>query len=102
LSSDTYPKWKIYDAASTILAQKLSQVSGVGQVMIGGGSPAAVRVAVNPTVLNHFGLGLEDVRAALGAANANKPIGQIDDDQRAWSIRTTDQLFKAAEYRPLI
>ena len=72
----------MYDAASTILQQKLAQVRGVGQVIVGGGSPPAVRVDVNPTVLNHFGLGLEDVRTVLATANANRPKGQIADDDR--------------------
>jgi len=102
LTSDTYPKARMYDAASTILQQKLSQVRGVGQVIVGGGSAPAVRVDVNPTVLHHFGLGLEDVRGALATANANRPKGQISAEGRAWSIATTDQLLKAEEYRPLI
>jgi multidrug efflux pump len=102
LTSDTYEKARIYDAASTILQQKLSQVRGVGQVMVGGGAAPAVRVSVNPTTLNHMGLVLEDVRAALGTANANRPKGQIADDDHAWTISTTDQLLKAEEYRPLI
>jgi multidrug efflux pump len=102
LTSDTYTKARMYDAAATILQQKLSQVRGVGQVTIGGGAPPAVRVDINPTVLNHFGLGLEDVRTALGTANANRPKGQISADNRAWSIATTDQLMQASEYQPLI
>ncbi|HEX4145556.1 MAG TPA: multidrug efflux RND transporter permease subunit [Pirellulales bacterium] len=102
LTSDTYGKPRMYDAASTILAQKLAQVRGVGQVVVGGGSPPAVRVSVNPTVLNHFGLGLEDIRAVLESANANRPKGQIADLDRAWSLSTTDQLLKADEYRPLL
>ena len=92
----------MYDAASSILQQKLSQVHGVGQVIVGGGALPAVRVDVNPTVLNHFGLGLEDIRTVLANANANRPKGQIADEQHAWSISTTDQLLKAEEYRPLI
>ena len=99
LTSDTYTKPQMYDVAATILQQKLSQVQGVGQVNVGGGSAPAVRVDVNPTVLNHFGLGLEDVRAALATANANRPKGQISDDEHAWSISTTDQLLTASEYR---
>ena len=102
LTSDTYDKARMYDAASTILAQKLAQVRGVGQVVVGGGSPPAVRVSVNPTVLNHFGLGLEDIRTVLENANANRPKGQIADQDRAWSLSTTDQLLKADEYRPLL
>jgi len=102
LTSKTYDKARMYDAASTILAQKLAQVRGVGQVVVGGGSPPAVRVSVNPTMLNHFGLGLEDIRAVLESANANRPKGQIADLDRSWSLSTTDQLLKAVEYRPLL
>jgi multidrug efflux pump len=102
MTSKTYPKSRIYDAASTILAQKLAQTKGVGQVMVSGGAPPAVRVDVNPTVLNHYGLGLEDVRTVLENANANRPKGQISNDEHTWSISTTDQLLEAKEYRPLI
>jgi len=101
LTSDTYTRGQLYDAASTILQQRLSQVAGVGQVVVGGGSAPGVRVDLNPTVLNHFGLGLEDVRTALAAANANRPKGSIADDFRTWSITSTDQLMTAAEYEPL-
>ena len=68
---------EMYDAASTILQQKLSQIKGVGQVFVGGGAAPAVRVDVNPTLLNNFGLGLEDVRAVLANANANSPKGSL-------------------------
>jgi len=102
LTSETYAKAQMYDAASTILQQKLSQVKGVGQVRAGGGSAPGVRVELNPTIMNHFGVGLDDVRTALANANANRPKGQIADDKRAWSISTTDQLLTAKEYRPLI
>jgi multidrug efflux pump len=102
LTSDTYTKPKMYDVAATILQQKLAQVRGVGQVMVGGGSAPAVRVDINPTILNHFGIGLEDVRLALGAANANRPKGSISDATRSWSLMSTDQLFQAKEYAPLI
>ncbi len=102
MTSSTYSKARIYDAASTILAQKLSQTRGVGQVMVSGGAPPAVRVDINPTVLNHYGLGLEDVRPVLENANANRPKGTISDDEHSWSISTTDQLLQAAEYKPLI
>ena len=102
LTSDTYTKAQMYDAAATILQQRLAQVQGVGQVSVGGGSPPAVRVDLNPTVLNHFGIGLEDLRASLGAANANRPKGQIADETRSWSITATDQLLTANEYEPLI
>lgn len=102
MTSDTYDKSQMYDVASTILAQKLSQVSGVGQVLVGGGSNPAVRVNINPTVLNHLGISLEDVRTILGNANANRPKGEIDDGRRTWSISTTDQIFKASEYEKLL
>jgi multidrug efflux pump len=102
LTSDTLTTAEMYDAASTILQQKLSQIQGVGQVFVGGGSAPAVRVDVNPTLLNDFGLSLEDVRAVLGNANANRPKGGLSDNNRTWELTTTDQLMKAREYRPLI
>lgn len=102
VTSETYTKPRMYDVAATILQQKLAQVQGVGQVMVGGGSAPAVRVDINPTILNHYGIGLEDVRNALGAANANRPKGSISDGTRTWSLTATDQLFTASEYSPLI
>jgi len=102
LTSDTYTLPQMYDAAQNILQQKLSQLPGIGQVRVGGGAAPAVRVDINPTVLNQFGIGLEDLRGVLGSANANRPKGQIADGERSWTIETTDQLFDAAEYRPLI
>jgi multidrug efflux pump len=102
LTSQTYPKPRIYDAASSIVAQKLAQIDGVGQVFVGGGSAPAVRIAVDPTLLNNPGLGLDDVRAAIVAANTNRPKGSISNNDRAWVIQTNDQLFSAAEYKPLI
>ena len=102
LTSETYTKAQMHDAAATILQQRLAQVPGVGQVYVGGGSPPAVRVDLNPTVLNHYGLGLEDVRTALGTANANRPKGLVSDAENAWSITATDQLITAAEYAQLM
>ncbi|MDB5303758.1 MAG: acriflavin resistance protein, partial [Phycisphaerales bacterium] len=102
LTSDTYDKARMYDEASSILQQKISQVKGVGQVTVGGGALPAVRVDVNPTVLNKMGLGLEDVRTVLGNANANRPKGQLSGDERAVSIAATDQLLKAKQYESLI
>jgi multidrug efflux pump len=102
LTSTTYTRGQMYDAASTILQQKIAQVEGVGEVRVGGGSPPGVRVDINPTILNNLGLGLEDVRTALAAANANRPKGEIHSSSRSWSITTTDQLMTAAEYAPLI
>lgn len=102
LTSDLYPRPQMYDVAATILQQKLAQVPGVGQVGVSGGSPPAVRVSVNPTVLNYLGIGLDEVRTALFNANVNRPKGQIADDERSWMITATDQLFKAEEYKQLI
>jgi len=102
LTSDIYNKGQMYDAASTILAQKLSQVDGVGQVTVGGSSLPSVRVEVNPMALNKYGIGLEEVRSALGAANANKPKGHFADATRTWTIDANDQIYKAVDYKPLI
>ncbi|HEY3964764.1 MAG TPA: multidrug efflux RND transporter permease subunit [Planctomycetaceae bacterium] len=102
LTSNTYDRGQMYDVAATILQQRLSQVPGVGQVMVGGGANPGVRVEVNPTIMNHLGVGLEDVRTALAAANTNRPKGQVADSERAWTISSTDQLMKGAEYAELI
>jgi multidrug efflux pump len=102
LTSDIVGRPRMYDIASTILQQKLAQVKGVGQVFVGGGALPAVRVELNPTALNDTGLALEDIRTALGTANANRPKGEVGDLTRTWSLSTSDQLLKAAEYRPLV
>jgi len=102
VTSETIDTARMYDAASSILQQKLSQVEGVGQVFVGGSSLPAVRAELNPTALNKYGIGLDQVRTALSAANANHPKGQLADATHAWEISATDQLFKADEYRPLI
>jgi multidrug efflux pump len=102
LTSDLIEKPKIYDVASSVLQQKISQVEGVGEITVGGGALPAVRVEVNPTLLNGYGLSLEDVRTALTNANANRPKGELGSVDRLWSLSTSDQLHKAAEYRPLI
>ncbi len=102
LTSPTMPPGQVYDVAASILQQKLAQMKGVGQVVIGGGALPAVRVDVNPTQLNNFGLGLEDIRTMLGNANANRPKGDFHDKYRTWTINTTDQLRYAAQYQPLI
>lgn len=102
LTSNTYDKPRMYDVAATVLQQTLSQVPGVGQIFIGGGSAPAVRVDVNPTILNHLGIGLGEVRTALGQANANRPKGSIHGADRSWTLSTTDQLFTAKEYEQLI
>ena len=102
LTSETATTGQMYDAASTILQQKMSQIEGVGQVFVGGASLPAVRVDLNPTALNKYGIGLEDVRAMLASANANRPKGQLSDAERTWEINTNDQILKAEEYRPLV
>src|SRR6476661_7893138 len=85
LTSDLIEKTRIYDLASSVLQQKISQIEGVGEVNVGGGALPAVRVDVNPTVLNGYGLGLEDVRAALGNANVNRPKGELSSVDRVWT-----------------
>ena len=102
LTSDLVGRARMYDMASPSWQQKLSQVPGVGRVVVGGGALPAVRVDVNPTILHSYGLSLEDVRAALSGANANRPKGEIADNGRAWTLNTTDQLVQAADYQPVI
>src|SRR5437016_2783731 len=101
LTSDTMEIPRLYDAASSILQQKLSQSPGVGQVTVGGSSLPAVRVNLNPTVMNKYGIGLDQVQNVLGAANANRPKGDFSNGETTWRISTTDQLLKAEQYRPL-
>jgi len=102
LTSDVYDPGRLYDVASTILQQKLSQIDGVGQVTVGGSSLPAVRVEVNPTALNKYGLGLEDIRNMLSVQNANRPKGRIADDTTTSDLAANDQLLKADAYKPLI
>jgi multidrug efflux pump len=102
LTSDYVERARMYDLASSVLQQKLSQVNGVGEVDVGGGALPAVRVDANPTVLNHYGLSLEDLRRTLGSANANRPKGAVTDATKTWWLSTTDQLLKADAYRPLV
>jgi multidrug efflux pump len=102
LTSDVLSKSQMYDAASSILAQKLSQVSGVGQVIVGGGALPGVRIELNPTALNKYGIGFEQVRGVLSSANANTPKGHFSDGYRMWEVGANDQLFKAINYMPLI
>jgi len=102
LTSDTKTKGEMYDSASTVLAQKLSQVAGVGQVTVGGSSLPGVRVELNPSALNKYGINIEDVRTTLGAANSNVPKGHLADSTRTWTVRDNDQLFKAVDYQPLV
>ncbi|HEX8872122.1 MAG TPA: efflux RND transporter permease subunit, partial [Candidatus Acidoferrum sp.] len=102
LTSDTIPIGQIYDAADSILAQKIAQIEGVGQVFTWGSSRPAVRVQVNPQLLNSYGIGLETVRKGLQSANSNLAKGSLSNEDRTWAISDTDQLFKAYEYEPLI
>jgi multidrug efflux pump subunit AcrB len=102
LTSDTIPKPRMYDVGDSILAQKLSQVPGIGQVFVGGGARPAVRAEINPTLLNKLGVGVEQVQAALSAANANKPKGQFENAINAWQITDNDQIFKADDYKKII
>jgi multidrug efflux pump len=102
LTSDTITLPAMYDAADSVLSQKLAQVSGVGQAFVGGAARPAVRAEVNPNLLNKLGVGLDAVRTALGAANANRPKGAVADAINAWAITDNDQIKQADKYRPLI
>ena len=102
LTSGTLSPGQMYDAASTVLAQRLSQVDGIGQVNIGGGALPAVRVELNPTALNHNGLSLDDVRTAIVASNAYRPLGAVENGGRYWQLGANDQSRTAADFRPLI
>ena len=102
LTSDIYDRGQLYDAASTIIQQKLLQIEGVGSVNVGGGALPAVRVDVNPTMLNSFGLSLGDVSTMLGQQNANLAKGQLADDQTTLDILANAQLHKAADYKNLV
>ena len=102
LTSPILSKAQMYDAASSIMAQKLSQVTGVGQVAVWGSALPGVRVELNPTALNKYGIGLEQVRGVLAAANANNPKGHFSDGNHTWEVGANDQIFKAIDYAPLI
>lgn len=102
LTSDTDKQGRMYDIAATVIAQKLSQLEGVGQVNINGSSLPAVRVDVNPTALFHYGLALEDIRKSVQAANVNAPKGALEHGDRHWQIDANDEARTAADYRPLI
>lgn len=102
LTSKSYSPGQIYDAASTILQQKLSQVEGVGQVLVGGGALPAVRIELIPHILNQYGISLEDVRKSVQISNRTLPKGLLSGDHHAWDIVTNDQMFKSHEYAPLI
>ena len=102
LTSQTVSTPRLYDAAASILQQKLAQVSGVGQVVVGGSSLPAVRVELNPTALAKYGVGLEEVRAMLAATNQNRPLGILTNQINAYQLDINDQLRRAEQYRPLI
>jgi multidrug efflux pump len=102
LTSKTLTQGQLYDAASNVLQQRLSQLDGVGQVVVGGSALPAVRIELNPSALFKYGIGLEDVRAALASANANSPKGMVDGNSERWQLYTNDQATRAADYAPLI
>jgi multidrug efflux pump len=102
LTSDVVPKPQIYDMADSILAQRIAQIQGVGQVFVGGSSSPAVRVELNPMQLGNNGIGLEAVRTALAGANANRPKGAFQNKDNRWSINDNDQIFKAKDFAPII
>lgn len=102
LTSPVLSQGKLYDLASTRLAPRLSQVPGIGQVVIGGSSLPAIRVELDARALSHYGIGLDEVRATLVAANSNRPKGWVETDKTSWYIQTNSQLREAADYLPLI
>ncbi len=102
LTSEQYGRAQLYDVASTLLAQRISQVRGVGNVDIGGGAAPAVRVRLRIPEMNRAGLSLEAVRTAIAAANTHAPLGSLDDGERSWLVATNDQLHNAADYRGLV
>ncbi|KRP58789.1 efflux RND transporter permease subunit [Pseudomonas trivialis] len=102
LTSDVLQKGQLYDLASTILSQSLSQVPGVGEVQIGGSSLPAVRIELQPKALDQYGVALDDVRNTIANANQRRPKGSLEDSQRNWQIQANDQLEKAKDYEPLL
>jgi multidrug efflux pump len=102
LTSNTMTQGQMYDAAATVLAQKIAQVRGIGQVNIGGSSLPAVRVELNPPALHKYGIAFEDVRATIAATNVNRPKGFIEDGETRWAVGANDQARRAADYIPLI
>jgi hydrophobe/amphiphile efflux-1 (HAE1) family protein len=102
VSSNTVTRGQLYDLCDSFLAQKISQVDGVGLVRISGGAKPAVRIDLNPNALAHYGIGLEDVNAALASANANSPKGMLENGTQRWLVQDTDQLLKSGQYPPLI
>ena len=102
LTSDKLNRGQMYDKASTILMQKISQVSGVGQVQLGGATLPAVRVELNPNALNKYGISLEEVRVAITQTNVNRPKGVIENNEQRWQVQANDQARTAADYSPII
>ena len=102
LTSSKYDRAQLYDAASTVIQQKLSQIDGVGQVSVGGGTLPSVRVEVNPSQLSSMGLTLQNIQSTLSLQNSHQPTGQISDDFVTADIITNDQIFHAEEYKPLV
>ncbi|OPK10510.1 efflux RND transporter permease subunit [Pseudomonas sp. VI4.1] len=102
LTSDVLEKGQLYDLASTILSQSLSQVQGVGEVQIGGSSLPAVRIELEPQALNQYGVALDDVRNTIANANVRRPKGSVEDGERLWQVQANDQLEKAKDYESLI
>ena len=102
VTSDVLSRTQLYDAASTVLAQKISQIAGVGEVTVGGGALPAVRVDISPDALHRTGLTMEDVRAALAGANAFLPKGHLENENTSWTVVASDQLRTAAQYRKVI
>ncbi|MBM7061933.1 efflux RND transporter permease subunit [Pseudomonas sp. UL073] len=102
LTSDVLEKGQLYDLASTILAQSLSQVTGVGEVQVGGSSLPAVRVELEPQLLNQYGISLDQVRQTIANANVRRPKGAVEDGERHWQVQANDQLERAKDYQPLI
>jgi multidrug efflux pump len=102
LTSETATKAVMYDVGSSILAQRVSQVIGVGQVFVYGSSLPSVRIELNPDAVNKYGIGIDQIASVLASANANRPKGEIAGPRSAWQLSTTDQLFKAKQYKPLV
>ena len=102
LSSPNLSASALYDAASTVLGQKLAQIKGVGQIGIDGASLPAVRIQLNPGALAHYGIALDEVRSAIGSSNQLRPLGILEEDERRWQVRTSETLRTAADYKPLI
>ncbi len=102
LTSDTLTSAQLYDSASTVIQQQLSQISGVGQIQLGGSALPSVRIELEPDKLNSYGIGLEDVRAAVAAANADSAKGHIDQGDERYEVVSNDQASKAADYRDLV